>query len=137
MKVLRYWLPLSAFAGLIFLLSSIPGNGLPMMPLAPGILPRWISENPDKIAHALMYGILGWLALRAFAGATQLPLSKAAILAFVTTALYGASDEWHQCFVPLRSCDFSDWIADIAGSLIVIGLLYPFYSKRHSKRRFH
>lgn len=29
--------------------------------------------------------------------------------------LYAATDELHQYFVPGRSCDFTDWLADIAG----------------------
>jgi VanZ family protein len=46
------------------------------------------------------------------------------------TSLYGASDELHQYFVPNRSCDFYDWLADSIGAvmaLITIYLLTKFY----------
>lgn len=29
--------------------------------------------------------------------------------------LYGALDEWHQSFVPGRTPDATDWLADVAG----------------------
>ncbi|MBK7255512.1 MAG: VanZ family protein [Ignavibacteria bacterium] len=39
--------------------------------------------------------------------------------ALLFTSLYGLSDEAHQYFVPNRSCEFYDWIADVAGGLAV------------------
>ena len=47
------------------------------------------------------------------------------------TSLYGASDEWHQYFVPGRSCEFGDWIADTAGGALAIALYrgWPWYRR--------
>lgn len=39
-------------------------------------------------------------------------------LAIVISAVYGASDEFHQYFVPTRSCDAADWAADVLGSIV-------------------
>lgn len=56
------------------------------------------------------------------------------LLATLLASLYGISDEFHQIFVPQRSCDPADWavdtIAALIGALICCALL-----KRHSKRR--
>ena len=61
-----------------------------------------------------MYGTLGLLAGRASfaaAGAAALPFWAPV----VGVAGLGAFDEWHQQFVPRRSMDLADWIADAAG----------------------
>jgi len=34
------------------------------------------------------------------------------------TSLYGASDEYHQAFVPNRNPAVSDWVADSLGALV-------------------
>jgi VanZ family protein len=45
------------------------------------------------------------------------------MLALISTSVYGATDEWHQAFVPLRTSDVRDWIADTTGGALAI-LLY-------------
>jgi VanZ family protein len=40
----------------------------------------------------------------------------------LVVSAYGASDEWHQSFVPGRSTDVRDWIADTIGAALAIGL---------------
>jgi VanZ family protein len=132
MIFLRYWLPLVTYALGIFGLSSIPGDGLPPMPLDISFLPEFIANNPDKIAHALMYGILGWLSLRAVARGANVAFPLAAILAFFIASTYGATDEFHQMFVPKRSSTVGDWVADSVGSFLAIAILYPIYSGRKS-----
>jgi hypothetical protein len=133
MTFLRYWLPLGTYALGIFCLSSIPGDGLPPMPLDISFLPEFLANNPDKIAHAIMYGILGWLSLRAVARGANVAFPLAAILAFFIASTYGATDEFHQMFVPKRSSTVGDWIADSIGSFLTIAILYPIYSKQRSK----
>jgi VanZ family protein len=59
-----------------------------------------------------MYGVLAWLTARAF----DLPVTRAAILAFSVVATFGALDEWHQRFVPGRTTDVADLVADIVGA---------------------
>jgi VanZ family protein len=130
MKFVRYWLPAIVFASLIFGLSSIPGDGLPQMPIDWKILPAWIANHPDKIAHGLFYSIFGWLCLRAVTGGTEIRFPLAAIISLLIASGYGASDECHQFFVPHRSCDIWDWVADSVGSSIAIAILYPIYSRK-------
>jgi VanZ family protein len=36
--------------------------------------------------------------------------------ALAATSLFGAADEWHQQFIPGRSQDVADWLADTLGA---------------------
>ena len=106
------WLPPLAWAALILILTSIPGSRLPALPLS----------NFDKVVHLTIYGVLGWLAARAW-----LSGSRGVTMALVAIALvsyFGAIDEWHQQFIPQRSMDFLDWAADTAGATIGVGLAF-------------
>ncbi len=70
----------------------------------------------DKIGHFAVYGLLGTLLCR---------LGKSwqgAWWAVVATSAFGASDEWHQSFVPGRGVEFLDWVADTLGALLAVGL---------------
>lgn len=106
----RAWGPAVAWAVVLFLLSASP------MRLGGG---GWWSAIDDKVVHLCLYVVLGgalaWAWLR---GAKRMP--HAAMIAF--GALYGASDEWHQSFVPNRTPSLGDWVADVAGVLLGYGL---------------
>ena len=91
--------------GLIFFVSALPK--LPTLPSMFGI---------DKIQHAGAYFILGLLLYRA----TALTGMKPYVLSFILGALYGASDEFHQGFVPGRDMSGLDWLADISGLAIAM-----------------
>ena len=70
----------------------------------------------DKVAHATVFGFLAWaLDLAIQQNRTNLPMYRRHLLVILAVALYGATDEWHQSFVPGRSCEFGDWLADAAG----------------------
>jgi VanZ family protein len=95
----------------IFLLSSIPNLG----PLPGGM--------SDKTGHFVGYAILGAAALRAFArGGWSGVTPMAARLAVLLAAAYGATDEFHQRFVPGRTSAFDDWAADVFGAVAVVAL---------------
>jgi VanZ family protein len=74
----------------------------------------WIPHF-DKVVHFSVYGLLGVLTCRTRRGAGW------AILAVVLTSLYGASDEWHQSFVPGRAAGVADWMADTLGAVVAVG----------------
>ena len=70
----------------------------------------------DKLAHASVFGCLALvldMALRH--NRRGLPMYRRNLLVFVAVSLFGATDEWHQFFVPGRSCEFGDWVADSVG----------------------
>jgi VanZ family protein len=45
-------------------------------------------------------------------------------------SLYGVSDEIHQAFVPGRSSDVLDWMADTAGTLVALYLFRRLRARR-------
>jgi VanZ family protein len=103
MRRISLWVPLIAYMALIFYLS---GQSDPLPSIAPLV---W-----DKAAHLAEYGLLGILWCRAFRG-ERIGWALAATLALVATVAWGASDEWHQSFVAMRSSDIRDLFADTIG----------------------
>jgi VanZ family protein len=77
-------------------------------------LPELTALVWDKILHTIEYAGLGFLVFRALNGEGT-GWRRAAALTLVIVSLYGASDEWHQSFVPMRSSNVSDWLVDMLG----------------------
>ena len=104
---LIYWLPPIAWMILLFVLSSLSfGSHTPGIP------------NEDKIFHAGLFGMLSILLFFALSYERGLPMMKAALLAALITAAYGAFDEFHQSFTPGRMPEIYDWLADVAGGAL-------------------
>jgi VanZ family protein len=103
--LLSLWLPVVLYAGLIFLLSSLEH---------PPPLTEQIRFG-DKMAHALGYGVFGFLLLR---GLKRSGAPWPLFLAWGIATLYGVSDELHQYFVPGRDADLLDLLADSVGALV-------------------
>lgn len=68
----------------------------------------------DKVAHFGFYGAAGFLFVlwRMESGKSA---GVAVLCAVFFAALLGAVDEFHQQWVPGRSMEFFDWVADVAG----------------------
>jgi len=75
------------------------------------------------VLHFTAYALLGALFLRAF-NITRIRhhLKLIIILSIILSSLYGISDEIHQSFVPYRTADVMDVIADILGSGFGVGV---------------
>lgn len=104
-RAITAWGPATLWAAVLFVLSAqpdVPGPGFPF---------------GDKIGHLGLYGILGvalaWGARRWGAPGRWRWIALG--------ALYGASDEWHQSFVPGRDAAWGDFIADVVG--VTFGVL--------------
>ena len=102
-RVAVRWLPAIVWMTAIFGFSSIPGSDLP-----PG--------RYSTFAHFLTYAILG--ALLALAFGVGRSRGTAVALAVIVAAVYAATDEYHQSFVPLRTPDVADWGVDTLGSFV-------------------
>jgi VanZ family protein len=101
-----YWLlPAIAYAALIFYLSS---QSRP--------LPYLTTRLSDKLLHVVEYAAFAAVASWGLSHLMTLP--RAARWAALVGSVYGATDEFHQWFVPHRSADVADWIADTAGALL-------------------
>jgi hypothetical protein len=71
-----------------------------------------------RVAHLLVYGLMGVLAWWAFEG-----LPRATLLAIAVTSLFGATDEWHQSFIPGRRSAIDDWALDTAAAALGVYLV--------------
>jgi VanZ family protein len=109
----RSWKPWVAplLVGLgVFVGSSIPAHALP----APGLFPA-----QDKVVHLCEYGLLGFLVARALAaGAPARALGWTWATAVGVAVVYGLTDEFHQAFVPGRSVEGLDVVADLVGGAL-------------------
>ncbi|MGE0823635.1 MAG: VanZ family protein [Candidatus Binatia bacterium] len=108
------WIPVLGYCAFIFLFSARSDLSPPRFP------------SSDKVAHMLEYSVLGFLWARA--AKTSWPHWTPLLLLVSTclfTGLYGASDEWHQSYVPGRFSDWRDAVADVCGGTLG-GALYLF-----------
>ena len=113
-------LPLLAYCGLIFYLSSQSDLAVP------GFVAR-----SDKVAHMLEYAGLGLLSSRFFARLWPgKPVVILLLLAFFFTVVYGLSDEWHQAFVPGRDSSWLDLLADGVGGYVGARVYLWFWGRR-------
>lgn len=88
-------------------------------------VPRPPGGLTDKHEHVFFYGILSALSLRALAKGEWRGVRPATVAgAILISSLYGVSDEIHQRFVPGRSYEVLDMIADAVGSAAAAGLLW-------------
>lgn len=106
------WAIVAAYMAALFIASSGPGA-----PLPPG-------RNWDKVLHAGAYAVLAALAAWALTrGRLRSATRKALMTASLIAIAYGASDEWHQAFVPGRESDVMDLLADALGALAAAGAI--------------
>lgn len=115
----RRWGPAVVWAAFILLLTSVPN---------PNVLDV---RGGDKLVHFCLYAIFSLLALR---GAWSRPARRLTWLwVLVAISVFGALDELHQLFIPGRSAEVADWLADSAGDAAGI-LLGAFILRRASRR---
>jgi len=63
-----------------------------------------------------LYAVLGWLVASALMTDRPPLWLRTWIVTVAAIALFGAADEWHQAFVPGRSSDLRDLVADVSGA---------------------
>ena len=102
------FVPALAYAAIIFALSA-QSDPLPFLP--PEIFLQ------DKLLHAAEYALLGGLLVPALRAAGLRP-RMALLAAVVIASAFGATDEFHQSFVPGRDAAVADWVADTVGAAV-------------------
>ncbi len=131
---LKHWLPVLIWLGVIFLGST---DMLSAEHTTRFLVPflRWIDPQISfatlnaiqlgirKLGHLTEYAILAMLLWRALRSGTrwQMKMSILFLVAALASAIFAASDEFHQSFVPSRTASPNDVMIDICGALI--GLL--------------
>jgi len=89
----------------------------------------------DKVAHLVLYGGLAAVVsvgIRRNGKPVRAAWQFFAPIGFAT--LYGVTDEFHQLFVPLRSCDVFDVVADATGATVVQTVLCGWVWKLRRER---
>jgi VanZ family protein len=120
MKKLTYFLPALIFYLLVFLFSSrdlgIHLNG------------GWL----DKIPHGLEFALLAFLLAIGFFNSLGSSAQIKAAVTFIAGLLLAFLDELHQSFVPGRTADARDILADAVG--VALGILVYTHFVKRSKR---
>lgn len=111
------WLAVGTWAAVIYAFSSIPGSKIP----------GGYSIEGHLGEYALL-GALIFIALRLDLGAR-----RALVLSIAIASAYGATDEIHQFFTPLRTPDVVDWAVDTLGA--TIGAACAYWALRVAARR--
>ena len=119
------WGAVVIWAGVIFWMSSNTGSEVNQGLGIISAVKAWLSAVADvlvgpgvdvsPVGHFAEYFVFGCLLANALRTAVGL---RAALVvgALAIGSLYGVTDEWHQYFVPARSCDPADWAVDTVAS---------------------
>ena len=120
--LLTHQFPAVVWAIVIFLTSSIPASKFPNM---------FIFQY-DKLIHISIFLVLGLLVYRAleFRKSDKSFDFERALVVIFCVVVYGASDEWHQSFVPGRIPDIWDATADTVGGILAVIIIYFVSARR-------
>ena len=111
-RLFRYWLPVTGWMTLIFVVSDQPH--LPLYPT--GLIDLLLK----KLGHLTEYAVLSVLVQRALAQGWECPSTS--VLAFLMSIVYALSDEYHQLFVPGRNGNLWDVGVDTLGAVTGLAL---------------
>ena len=102
------WLPAVSWAGVIFFVSAQPRETFVRLGLSGTLL--------SIAGHLITYAVLMVLLVVALRIGGRLSAHQSCVVAFLSVALYGLSDEYHQSFVPGRTATLWDWLVDLFGA---------------------
>jgi len=114
-KLLVFWLPVFAWAGIIFIFSSNPTTSTSQI--------HWQDFIVKKSLHVLFFGALATLLYRAIKEG-KVSKVRAGYMSVIFTALYGAFDEIHQSFTPGRMPRVYDVFFDTIGAILAIFVIW-------------
>ena len=125
-KIWLVYLPLVLYWIVLFTATTLPGNQLPDLHLS------------DKIEHFSAFFILAVMLNLAliFQRKSFIIFKYAALVTIIITLSYGAVDELHQLFIPGRSADIRDWLADSTGGILGVFILNLVKSLYNYKIKF-
>ena len=139
LRFVRYWMPAIVWMAIIFLGSTdmLSAEHTSRI-LAPFL--RWIDPQISlaalnaiqlgvrKLGHLTEYAILAMLLWRALRAGIrwQMKMSILFLVAALGSAIFAASDEFHQSFVPSRTGSPNDVMIDICGALAGLAICWMF-----------
>ncbi|GIP39767.1 teicoplanin resistance protein VanZ [Paenibacillus sp. J31TS4] len=137
MRLVYRWLPAVVWMAVIFTFSAQTGSEInTLLPFFQKLLPAMQSFD---WGHFLEYFVLGLAFLWALAD--EKPTWKAKLGVIVPALLYGATDEYHQLFVPGRMSDLADLRNDGIGAALAMlfvsipGIARLYAKLPHAKKR--
>ncbi|HST30781.1 MAG TPA: VanZ family protein [Chthoniobacterales bacterium] len=147
-RLVRYWMPVVIWMALIFLGST---DMLSAEHTSRFLVPflRWLDPEITlatlsfmqtivrKLGHVTEYAILATLLWRAVRGGIVLKSKLWLLFAAVwaACAIFAASDEFHQSFVPSRTSSLHDVMIDICGALIGLTICIALATRKVVKER--
>lgn len=124
--VILSWVAVAAVAALIFFMSAKDGTTLDTDSGIITMLKDWLASaaaallghpvDVSPIGHFAEFFLFGSVLVNALRW--HMPLKRAVLAAILLASAYGITDEIHQIFVPMRSCDPADWAVDTVAALI-------------------
>ena len=120
--MLSAWLPVAAYAALIFFLSSMPALS------PPG---GW--DHVDKVIHLVEFGVMGALLSRALALSGVIHSGRRWVATVLLGSALAAGDEWWQGTVG-RHTSLADWTMDTAG-VVAAATLDVWRGRRQNRHR--
>ena len=139
LRFVRYWMPAIVWMAIIFLGST---DMLSAEHTSRFLVPflRWFDPQISlaalnaiqlgirKLGHLTEYAILAMLLWRALRGGIrwQMKMSILFLVAVLASAIFAASDEFHQSFVPSRTGSPNDVMIDICGALAGLAICWMF-----------
>jgi len=129
MSRFREWIPVIVWAAAIFWFSTDTFSGEHTRPVIVGVLHTLMPSSREatllklhalirKGAHVVEYFLFGILLFRAIRAPQDGWQFRWACLAILFAALYAASDEFHQSFVPSRGPAVADVLLDTGGATV-------------------
>jgi len=82
-----------------------------------------------KAAHLTIFLMLGLCAANTVRHVSDRG-KRVFLISLCWSSIYAATDEFHQYFVPGRSCMWQDWLLDTVGAMIGIGCVFLFLRRR-------
>jgi VanZ family protein len=106
---------------MIIIMTLLPGRVFPQIPAFIDLF------KPDKLIHLFVFGMFAFLQLRGFTiQDVFLQLRKNAIMLTLLTGFLmgGLTEVVQHYFIPMRTGSVVDFIANVLGSLIGLGVFY-------------
>jgi VanZ family protein len=142
---LTYWSPAVVWMILIFIgstnLLSAEHTSRFLVPLLRWLDPQIslaalaaIQLGVRKLGHLTEYAVLAMLLWRALRSGTrwQMKMSILFLVAAVACAIFAASDEFHQSFVPSRTPSPHDVMIDICGAFLGLAVCWMFARRKRA-----
>lgn len=147
-RFVKYWMPAIVWMALIFIGStdvlSAEHTSRFLAPFLRWLDPQitWATLNAvqtiiRKFGHVTEYAILAALLWRAVRGGTfwNSKMSILFAIVWIACAIFAASDEFHQSFVPSRTSSFHDVMIDVCGALVGLTICVALASRKIVKQK--